>query len=222
MTIVSFRHQFIFVKTRKTGGTSIEVELSQRIEHEAIVTPILPPEPGHNPRNFRRGLFRKDYFNHMPARDIRAFLGKAQFDGMYKVCVEREPVSKCISHFHMLRNSSDHRHKGAQDMSWEAYCEVGDFPIDLDIYGEARGKRHVLLVDGVIPYETLEEGLSEACSHVGIEPFRIEARAKSGYSAKKLVRTEDVTDEQRIRIYDAFEASLICAGLLEHYAARVG
>jgi hypothetical protein len=51
--IVSHKHRFIFVKTRKTAGTSIEVALSQIAGDDAIVTPIDPPEPRHDPRNYR-------------------------------------------------------------------------------------------------------------------------------------------------------------------------
>ncbi len=51
--IVSHEHRFIFIKTRKTAGTSIEVALSQIAGDDAIVTPIDPPEPQHDPRNYR-------------------------------------------------------------------------------------------------------------------------------------------------------------------------
>jgi len=51
--IVSHKHRFIFIKTRKTAGTSIEVALSQIAGDDAIVTPIDPPEPQHAPRNYR-------------------------------------------------------------------------------------------------------------------------------------------------------------------------
>src|ERR1700686_1801692 len=51
--IVSHEHRFIFIKTRKTAGTSIEVALSQIAGDDAIVTPIDPPERQHDPRNYR-------------------------------------------------------------------------------------------------------------------------------------------------------------------------
>ena len=51
--LLSHTHKFIFVKTRKTAGTSIEVDLSKFMSDEDIVTPIIPEEPGHIPRNFQ-------------------------------------------------------------------------------------------------------------------------------------------------------------------------
>src|SRR4051794_33418847 len=103
--IVSHQHRFIFVKTRKTAGTSVEVALSEVAGDDAIVTPIEPAEPGHEPRNWE-GLFnpvpelvaryvrhepslerwsprstlsnvrrRRRSWNHLPASVIRARLG---------------------------------------------------------------------------------------------------------------------------------------------------
>jgi len=51
--IASFEHDFIFIKTRKTGGTSVEIYLSQFCGADDIVTPLTfederlrAPEPG--------------------------------------------------------------------------------------------------------------------------------------------------------------------------------
>jgi hypothetical protein len=49
--IISHRHRFIFIKTRKTAGTSIEVYLSRFCGEEDVVTPLNPPVEGHEPRN---------------------------------------------------------------------------------------------------------------------------------------------------------------------------
>ena len=38
--IVSHRHRFIFIKTRKTAGTSIEIALSPHCGPEDIISPI--------------------------------------------------------------------------------------------------------------------------------------------------------------------------------------
>lgn len=62
--ISSHQHRFIFVKTLKTAGTSIEVFLSGLCGRDDVVTPLHIPEPGHAPRNFG------GFYNHMPAARI--------------------------------------------------------------------------------------------------------------------------------------------------------
>ncbi|UCC92608.1 MAG: hypothetical protein JSW25_08060 [Thermoplasmata archaeon] len=57
--IVSHKHRFIFIKTRKTAGTSIELYLSRFCGEDDIITPIIPVVPDadyHVPRNWR-GLY---------------------------------------------------------------------------------------------------------------------------------------------------------------------
>ena len=44
--IVSHEHEFVFLKTRKTAGTSIEVALARMIEPGAIVTSEFGPVVG--------------------------------------------------------------------------------------------------------------------------------------------------------------------------------
>lgn len=53
--IISHDHRFIFVKTRKTAGTSVEVLLA-RYASDGVVTPVRPPVAGHEPHG-HRGLF---------------------------------------------------------------------------------------------------------------------------------------------------------------------
>ncbi len=39
MALVSFKYNIVFVKTQKTAGSSIEVDLGARLEESAVVTP---------------------------------------------------------------------------------------------------------------------------------------------------------------------------------------
>jgi hypothetical protein len=69
--IISYKYRFIFIKTAKTAGTSIEVFLSPLCGEQDVFTPFSEPEDGHTPRNFK-GKFSL-------ARDLRQkcrFLGQ--------------------------------------------------------------------------------------------------------------------------------------------------
>lgn len=207
MAIISFDYNFIFIKTAKTAGTSIEADLSQRIGLRDIVTPIRPKVDGHVCRNYQDASGKQLFYNHMPAIEIRQLIGEEKFNSMYKFCVEREPVRKCISYYHMQQNSSLHNKTG-RIISWEEYCSSGSFPIDHLKYLQFNsGKTHIL-VDEVLQYEKLDVELPNLLEKVGIRNFVLKTRAKSEYSKRTLIREEDVTITQREKIYRAFSGGL--------------
>lgn len=211
MTIVSFRYNLVFIKTTKTAGSSIEVDLSQRVEDEAIVSPIFPRMPGHRARNCGDDPNAPAFFNHMPATLLRTRLGRPRFESMFRFCVEREPVEKCISHFHMLRNSPDH-HPG-HDLSWASYVEAGKFPVDLNKYSEHHEGGRRLLVNRILRYDRLARDLPALLAAQGIDGFCLTARAKSEYSARRLITPRQVTQAERARIYAAFAETLALTGI---------
>lgn len=125
--IISHKHKFIFLKTRKTAGTSIEIALSRFCGEEDIITPIAPQDealrknlPYRGPQNLHipleeytleerarlERLFvrkksgeRKEirYRNHVSAEQVRALIGRAVWDEYFKFCFERNPWDKAIS-----------------------------------------------------------------------------------------------------------------------------
>lgn len=212
MAIIDFESRFVFVKTRKTAGTSIEIELARRIGPKAVVTPVKPCFPGHIPRNFRGETGYGNFQNHMTASRIRAQLGAEPFDSMYSFCVEREPVSKSISFFHMMMNSDLHRHKYSLS-GWDEYCERGLFPVDVDRYSEERGGKRYLIVDEVLPYETLQSQMKQLSGKLGLPDFQLQVRAKAGYSHPVHIRPEDISTTQRSMIYGAFAETIQVTGL---------
>jgi hypothetical protein len=213
MALVSFRHGFVFIKVPKTAGTSIEADLSGHMGPDDVVTPILPPIEGHHPRNYEDAAGNSVFYNHMPATGIRALIGKTAYDGMLSFCVEREPVAKCISHFHMLRNSKMHAEGADAVESWDDYVERGRFLNAVHLYSEMVDGTRRLMVDRVLRYERLETELPALMAERGIAGFCLTTRAKSEYSRNVLVRPEDVTPAQRQKIRDAFAESTRVTGI---------
>src|SRR4051812_23656865 len=62
--IVSHQHRFIFLKTRRTAGTSLEIALSKHCGPRDTITPLHKPD-----EEIRRGLGYRGPQNFMP-RDV--------------------------------------------------------------------------------------------------------------------------------------------------------
>jgi len=126
--IISHRHRFIFIKTEKTAGTSIELSLAKACGPEDVITAVVHPAdrelrlsmgPGIRgqqndviplrfltPLDIARAVKagrRPRFTNHMGAADIRRFVPRELWDGYYKFCVDRNPWDKAISSYYWWR-----------------------------------------------------------------------------------------------------------------------
>jgi len=191
--IISHKYRFIFVKTLKTAGTSIEVFLSQHCGPDDVLTPILPHVEPHLPRN------HDGFFNHMPAAQIRAKVESAVWRSYFKFCVERNPWDKTLSYYHMQKTREGSR------LSLADYLARNDFPLNHPKYSEP-GDPGRVIVDRVLRYERLAEGLREVFGRLGI-PFdgSLGANAKSEYRTDRRPYREVFSRKQAELVGRAFE-----------------
>ncbi len=120
--IVNHKYKFIFIKTRKTAGTSIEIALSQYCGDGDVITPITEedertrqelgfrgPQNYHVPsRSYSKSDLltllwnkrRKRFFNHSSALFIRENIGQEIWNSYFKSCFERNPFDKAISRYY--------------------------------------------------------------------------------------------------------------------------
>ena len=177
--IVSHEHKFIFVKTRKTAGTSLEVFLEPLCGERDVVTPVSPAYQdnetvSHRPRN------NEGFRNHAPASMIRAQVGEDVWNSYYKFSVERRPWDKMVSMFwwrkfqYRLEDDFASFCRKAIEQPNNVYTCPSDFHF-YTIDG-------MLCVDKVIQFETLMDDFSSVGEHLGLGKVDALPRAKSQIS----------------------------------------
>ena len=196
--VISHKYKFIFIKTRKTAGTSVEVELNKILEPDDVATPIRPKVNGHFPQNIRYGKGKNEFFfNHISANTVRSIVGDKIFNDYFVFCVEREPVDKCISHYSMATSYPYNVRNNFIGLTFDKYLERNLVVNDFDKYTNDAGE---LIIDKIIKYENLKEELSKISANLGFD-FELNAREKV------ILEKISLSDDQIKTIYKLFSNS---------------
>ncbi len=197
--IISHKYKFIFIKTVKTAGTSIEVYLSTHCGDGDIVTPIYPRVEQHKARNF------EGFYNHMPAYLVKEKVPPAVWGSYYKFCVERNPWDKVISQYCML----NHRENGKLPIN--QFMAGPDLPINFPRYMDKAG--NTIIVDRVLKFENLMDELGETFSMLGI-PFAgsLDVWEKSEYREDRRPYRQVFSEDQARFVEKVFAKEIMLHG----------
>lgn len=102
--IVSHRHRFIFLKTLKTAGTSVEIALSRVCGPDDVITPLPEHDErlraeagGRPPQNYLSPPLPVKVHEHIRAGKVRQAVGPEVWDSYFKFAVQRNPWDAVVS-----------------------------------------------------------------------------------------------------------------------------
>jgi hypothetical protein len=182
--IVSHQHKFIFIKTKKTAGTSIEAALSELCGPADVITPYREESDrdrkGRAPQNYRiehplkpqRPLWRKllgrperywhpsvGFYEHMPAWRVRAYVGEEVWRSYFKFAFDRNPWDRQISWWLYKTKSKRTRPSFEAFMADRRRAYVDNYHLYTS--------NGALALDFLGRYENLDEDLNKALASIG-------------------------------------------------------
>ncbi|MDO3723208.1 sulfotransferase family 2 domain-containing protein [Marinobacter sp. chi1] len=223
--IICHKYRFIFLKTSKTAGSSIEMALSKFCGPEDIVTPLSKEEDlqrveagGVAPQNYGEMPFRYKpsqiwkvisrskppcrYYDHIPARKVRRRIGVDVWNSYYKFCVARNPWDRVISQYYWRQRNAE------KMMSIDEFLESSHIRSlvrkGMGIY-TIGGK---VVVDKICRYENLVDDLETVRQHLSLPEPILLPKAKSTHRQDKRHYSEVFTREQNEKIRSIFKAEI--------------
>lgn len=217
--IISHRYKFIFIKTHKTAGSSMEMALAPLCGPEDVVTPMESNARTEIPRNYhantllgrayaRSRLFRKCinrhspllgawYYEHMPAWRVRELIGAQTWDGYYKFCFERNPWAKVVSYYNWKRLG-----QGRAMPSFEDYVlkKSHRLPTDARLYFEAGH----CVVDEVLDYQNFQAGFARLCERLGVPYGGVMPREKTNITERPVDYRAYYNEQTKCKVAELF------------------
>lgn len=182
--IISHKHKFIFFKTRKTAGSSIQAALSQICDLEKDVITGSNIKHGKLDESHSAGVNVNRFFTNHPhptLSQVRAFLGEEVWNSYYKFAFVRNPYDIVVSRYHWNLKGK----QGGQKTSIEHFrkwVKAGKMLKEdsAHIYIESNGK---VELDYVGRYENLEKDLEFVCKKLNLGSIEL-PKLKSGFRDK--------------------------------------
>jgi hypothetical protein len=178
--IISHTHKYIFIKSWKTAGTSIETALSQQCSNGDVVTELGDYWFNRDEQGqwIHRSMNAEGFSQHEPAAGVKSKVAPEIWNGYFKFSIARNPWDRIVSLFSWeARNKPTlkpakrwHHRLGFPFNEFRARTVLfhqfvtGDWKTNDQFYV----MDGALCVDFVMRYEQLAEDLGEVCKRVGL------------------------------------------------------
>lgn len=218
--LISHQHKFIFLKTQKTAGTSLEIALCSLLSKQDVITPLSrkwpwPSEdestrrelglPGpsnclasfdrYGPKDawdlITKGKLKKNFYNHMPAQEIRSKVTEQIWNEYIKISVERNPYDRAISTYYWRTRKQKTRpslNEYIQTCNPKCLTNWTIYTIDDNV-----------VADIMLRYEQLSEDLATLTKTLKLEtPIQLPPKRSKGQFRQDKRPWQEVLDEKSI------------------------
>lgn len=201
--IVSHRHRLIFLKTRKTAGTSVEIALSRICGPDDIVTPLRDEDEelrasvgGRAPQNTASPPLPVKPYNHMPARGVRRVVGREVWRRYHRVAIERNPWDLVVSQYYW-------RYRDEEAPPFDEWVRLPVVEKLADKNAQIYRLQGRIAVDRMMRYESLDADLAALWAEQGL-PGAPDLPYAKAHSRKERGYREHYTDETRDLVAQRF------------------
>ena len=222
--IISHKYKFIFIKTNKTAGTSIEIALSKFCGENDIITPneaededirkglgnrgpqhYLAPLKDYRPIDIYRYIARKRkkdrFYHHISAKEIKQLVSEDIWNNYYKFCFERNPWDRVISFYYW-------RLKKNPQQTISEFIDSG-LPEVLHEYGYGRYTiNDKIVVNRVCLFENLSRELEIISKKLNFPEIPVLPKAKSAIRKDKRHYREILNSEDKKKIEKLFHREI--------------
>lgn len=225
--IVSHRYRFIFIKTHKTAGSSLEMGIGPLCGEDDIISHMETNLDTGVPRNYGptsalgnwyndHRLIRKliprhsrylgaFYYEHMPAWRVRELVGESVWNSYFKFCVERNPWDKVVSYY--LWKLHGQKRKMPSFRDW-IENKPHRLPQDGNLYFDGTN----CMVDKVYEFTALDDIVADLKRQTGIDIPLPLPEEKTGIETDRLPYAQYYDDDTRRRIAELFAREIALMG----------
>jgi len=210
--IISHKHKFIFIKTEKTAGTSIEIALSKYCGPDDVITPLIDDDENYrkelgftgkqnylyalksySKNDFLEAFLKQKklgFYNHISAVEIKKRIPSDTWNSYFKFCFERNPYDKFISWYYW--SGGDKKYSTMRNFinSGDAFKVLG-----FSLYS----KNSMPVVDHVFKYENLDKELETLRQKLNFEePICLPSKKTKGNIRKEKSHYRDVLKNHEV------------------------
>jgi hypothetical protein len=222
--IISHKYKFIFIKTHKTAGSSMEMALAPLCGPDDVVTPMESNAHTDIPRNYyedklvsriyassrwaRKCINRHSpilgnwYYEHMPACRVRELIGEEIWNSYHKFCFERNPWDKVVSYYNWKKFG---QRKPMPDFKTWVMEKTHRLPLDASLYFDG----NTCMVDEVLEYDNFVPRFALLCDKLGIPFAGAMPREKTNITKEKIDYRDYYDQETREKISSIFEREIL-------------